>query len=288
MDAEKLPTDSLYKMLTVGGLVLVVAGIALGWKAIDETQESSIAIVEAEAELASAATPLLLQYSAICDEHRSIEDEMVKTIRGVNVEAAKEFKGGQPNDFPALVDTLSISESSGTEWGVRSVPKMDPFSGVDTWLKTVNRMRDHYEVVSSYLTAPNLTVIGKDLREKGLKRFGELQSKISELERSALTLAAPEQKRNSSLLRNQVAKVRQRIVLGFSLALFLLGGFTFGRASKNWYEQLQRYQDAKVRGEAKEQVVDSGIDVKKELRWIGLPVGVAVAIIMVLWLLRLL
>ncbi len=54
IDTTALPTDSLYKMLTIGGVVLVVGGLALCWKSIDETQTSQIALAEAEANLGNA------------------------------------------------------------------------------------------------------------------------------------------------------------------------------------------------------------------------------------------
>ena len=61
MDSTSLPTDSLCKMLTIGGLVLVIGAFAIGWKAADETQLAVITAAEAESAFANANTPVHLQ-----------------------------------------------------------------------------------------------------------------------------------------------------------------------------------------------------------------------------------
>jgi hypothetical protein len=286
VEASSLPTDSLYKMLTIGGLVLVVGGMALGWKAIDETQTSQIALSEAESALANASVPVQLEYLAIAERHREIEREIGLVLSGVNVNALKEFKGGQPNVFPSFDQSLSrieLDESAiSSVRGVTPVPKHTGSLEVKDWIKIGEEIRKHKELVDGFLTAPNLTVIKDDLKQKAITEFEAIQSLVLKLDEKAVLLSGPQQTLYSAKLRYDLARKRQLSILLVGFVLFCVGVSVFARASKNWYEQVQRYEDAKLQKEVELHTGANEVSVTKELLKLGKPVIVGILLALLL------
>lgn len=273
--ATSLPTDSLYKMLTIGGLVLIAGGIAIGWKAIDETQASLLALSEAESTLANASVPVQFQYKSICNTYREMEHEVRLALSGVNTNALNEFKGGQPSDFPQLAESLSASSSGGKEFGVKDAPAVSEYKSVDDWLKTAGKIRSHKQVAESFLTAPNLSAIGPETKAEVLEMLDSTQPMVAELEEKAVGLSAPQQLLDSAKLRWELANKRQRIIFGVALLLFCVGVAVFVRASVNWYQRVQRFEDAKLKHEASELLVDGPISLWANALWLAGPLVVA-------------
>lgn len=290
MEASSLPTDSLYKMLTIGGLVLVIGGMALGWKAIDETQTSQITLSEAESALANASIPVQLEYMAIEERHRVIEHEIGLVLSGVNVSALKEFKGGQPNDFPSFDQSLSRIElgqsAISSLRGMSPVPKHTGSLEVKDWIKIGEEIRKHKDLVDGFLTAPNLTIIKDDLKQKAIKEFEAIQMQVARLDEKAVLLSGPQQTLYSAKLRYNLARKRQLSLLIVGIVLFCVGASVFARASKNWYEQVQRYEDAKLQKEVELKTGANDISVRKELFKLGKPVLVGILLSLLLaWVL---
>ncbi len=274
MDSTSLPTDSLYKMLTIGGLVLVIGAFAIGWKAADETQLAMIFTAEAETAFANANTPVHLQCWKIINEYQKIEGQMVRAINpnSVNWEALKEFKGGQPNDFPSLADTLrSPIVGGGINFDEKPSPIIPKNTGVEEWLQIVSKIREHRNSVESFLTAPNLTIINKELQGSGLKQATEIEKLVDQLELTSLSVAAPEQSYESAKRRAQWANTKQKVAMSTAIVIFLIGIFVFARASKNWYEQAQRYHDAILQAEAHGKEIGKRIILYREVLWVVLP-----------------
>ncbi len=126
---------------------------------------------------------------------------------------------------------------------------------------------------------PNLTVVSKELAAKSQNEFEAIQPKIVTLEDKAIALAAPMQTYTSAKLRHQLALSRQKLILCSGLALLILGVFVFARASKNWYEEVQRYEDAKLKEEAKSLIVGKPISLIREGFWLGIPLLFAGAVL---------
>jgi len=286
LESTSLPTDSLYKMLTIGGLVLVIGAFAIGWKAADETQLVMISTAEAESAFANANTPVHLQCWKIINEYQKIESQMVRAINpnGVNWEALKEFKGGQPNDFPSLVDTLrSQIVGGGINFDAKPSPIIPKNTGVEEWLQIVSKIREHRKSVESFLTAPNLTVISKELQGSGLKQVTEIEKFVDQLELTSLSVAAPERSYESAKRRTQWANTKQKVAMSTAIVIFLIGIFVFARASKNWYEQAQRYHDAILQAEAHGKKIGTSIILYREGLWVVLPATIGLLLYLIVW-----
>ena len=285
LDASSLPTDSLYKMLTVGGLVLVVGGIALMWKSIDESQTTQLAVSEAEGALSNAIVAPQLDYKTICNRHKELEDEIRLVMSGVNVKALKEFKGGQPSDFPtlggSLTSMLKRNTSAGVEWGIVPPPDLADTKSVKDWIRVCSAIREYKKEAASFLTAPNLEIVGPELSERALKEINDIQSMVSELEKKAIALSVPHQALESAKSRHTLAEKRQVVILGSGLILFSLGCFVFARASKNWYEQVQRFDDAILQNQAKDLAVGKAVSLLWEVGkfFFAVAIGVCATIV---------
>jgi uncharacterized membrane protein YidH (DUF202 family) len=282
-----LPTDSLYKMLTIGGIVLVVGGLALSWKAIDQTQASQIALTEAEAAMSNSAVPVQLEYRAICKMYAQVENDISASMSGINLEAQKEFKGGQPDSFPTLAESLRSHqrgrESVGISYDAIAPPILADQLTVKEWIAVTSEMRKHHDLVVGFLEAPNLTIVGKDLARGSLQSINAIQKIVDSLEEKAIALAAPQQGLNSARLRHSLARNQQIVILTVGIFLLVLGMFIFVRASKNWYEQVQRYEDAKLQSEVKDKASLDEISFFRELRWLAVPIVLTMTIMFVIW-----
>ena len=289
MESTNLPTDSLYKMLTIGGLVLVIGAFALGWKAIDETQLATIAFAEADTAFVHASAAVRVQYKRIVTEYQTLEDTMARAINknGVNWEAANEFKGGQPNEFPNLADSLSLpDETHGINFDQRPTATIQKRTGVDDWQRIVAKLRSHRKLVRSFLTASNLTIVGRELVDESLLKIEDIEKLVSEIELASIAIGASEQTFQSAQKRLEWSTRKQGVMIASSIALFLLGAVVFSRASKNWYEQTQRYQDAIIRSEAKEKAkevqIGGGIAIIREIGLVLIPVIICYSVYFVL------
>ena len=273
-------------MLTIGGLVLVIGSFAIGWKAADETQLAMMSTAEAESAFANANTPVHLQCRKIINEYQKIESQMVRAINpnGVNWEALKEFKGGQPNDFPSLADTLrSPLIGIGIDFDAKPALIIPRNIGVEEWLQIVSKIRKHRKSVQEFLTAPNLTVISKELQGVGLKQATEIEELVDKLELTSLSVAAPEQSYESAKRRSQWANTKQKVAMTTAIMIFLIGIFVFARASKNWYEQAQRYHDAILQAEALGKEIGKSIVLYREVLWVVLPAAIGLVLCLIVW-----
>lgn len=288
MDSPKLPTDSLYKMLSIGGLVLVISGSLLAWKAIDENATATAVFRQNADALSNAATAAQLKYLFIGQRFQRIETRLTQAINGVNIDALNEFKGGQPTSVPQLTDTLKIVESHGVEFGTASLPKVEFNAPMNDWIDIVGRIRRHRENMSRFLNVTNLTVIPDDLKAETLNELTELDGELKELESSVFALAVPSQSYNASLEHQEWASAKRLFLLCASVFLWVTGIAVFGRASKNWFEQTQRYQDAILQAEAERCegiVIAPNIPYSREIRWLLVCVLVTLVVLIPLfWL----
>lgn len=286
MESPKLPTDSLYKMLSIGGIVLVISGALLGWKAIDENALVMAEFRQSEDVLTNAATTAQLKYQFIGQRYQRIETRLDQAINGVNVDALNEFKGGQPNSFPQLADSLKLPKSHGVEFGVTPMPEIPFDASVPDWIAVVGRIRSHRDGVTRFLNARNLTVIPTALKDEALNELADLDTELSNLETLVLALAAPSQAYNASSDQRDWATQKRSFLLYASVFLWATGIAVFGRASKNWFEQTQRYQDAILLAEAKRcEGIEIAPDVPywREIRWLLFPVSVTLLVRVVMW-----
>ena len=214
---------------------------------------------------------------------------MVRAINpnGVNWEALKEFKGGQPNDFPSLADTLrSPMVGGGINFDAKPTSIIPRNTGVEEWLQIVSKIRKHRKSVEEFLTAPNLTVISKELQGLGLKQATEIEELVDKLELTSLSVAAPEQSYESAKRRSQWANTKQKVAMSTAIMIFLIGIFVFARASKNWYEQAQRYHDAILQAEARGNEIGkslSRLSLYREVLWTVLPAAFGLALYIIVW-----
>jgi cytochrome oxidase Cu insertion factor (SCO1/SenC/PrrC family) len=86
----------------------------------------------------------------------------------------------------------------------------------------------------------------------------------------------------SAKLRYDLARKRQLSILLVGFVLFCVGVSVFARASKNWYEQVQRYEDAKLQKEVELHTGANEVSVTKELLKLGKPVIVGILLALLL------
>lgn len=257
----------------------MVSGVLLGWKAVDESRLASIAYDESEDALISAATALKLKYHSIGQQYEKVERRMSQAINDVNLDALNEFKGGQPNSFPSLADSLISGPSTGIEFGVTPLPEMDDKSTVATWIETVGRIRKHRDLAISFLNAPNLTVIPDDLVSDAIAAIDDIDIETDELEALILPLAVPHRAFHTASEHQNWSATKRALFFGTALSFFFVGAAVFGRASKNWYDQTQRFQDAILRAQAEESKgykPVAEVSYKREIGWLALPILLAI------------
>jgi len=140
--------------------------------------------------------------------------------------------------------------------------------------------------VTRFLNAPNLTVIPNGLKDEALVQLTELDVELSDLESLVLALAAPSQAYNASSDHRDWTTQKRSFLLYASVFLWATGIAVFGRASKNWFEQTQRYQDAILQAEAKRcEGIEIAPDVPywREIRWLLIPVFVTLLVSVAMW-----
>ena len=230
MDASKLPTDSLYKMLAIGGLALLIAGFALVWPSTTMEENSFN-----EYSLSSNEFKLAAQGIYLTDQ------ELIQALQ----EISKEWDNETPRIIRSLLkrleeipcDVESVDQTNAAEFRIKAAEYLQSLEIRRLLLGQVVDILNELDCPSEY--------------KYTLGRLDKLhESRLNVLISSYAAFRSND--------TSDMTNVRQAFIqMRAGIPLVFLGFYVFSRAMRNWYTQAQQYQDAILKSEAEEKVANN-------------------------------
>ncbi|HBE69443.1 MAG TPA: hypothetical protein DDW52_14965 [Planctomycetaceae bacterium] len=213
----KLPTDSLYKMLTIGGIVLVVSGVLLLMQSNAALQQLRNERLLANATYVQSGARLRVAFETLVGRIRELEQ------RAEQID--EDFK---------VSTSFAIEVTADGKLEPKSVH--DEFS-YESWITTL-------DWTSRYIDGLGRWAEEHEVGEEVGNEVASLGASTAELYAMADAVRLPEQKRTAAEVQYESFVADWLFTHTLVVALLLFGLYVFVRASLNWYNQSQRFQDA--------------------------------------------
>ena len=243
MVGTKPSSHVLHQMFLVGGLLLTLAGIAFGWRALGESRNAFQQSDNAEVKLCEARVETGMRY-------QKIKFEFEKLVRTLQI-------GGFPVDKLPYYDSLwaflpmyatnqdeekAAAEDSAIE---------EPAKLLDSWLVRIEDLHRGRSQIEVGLFSPEIiSELKPGFRETYLAQSHSLESEIRELEQAVKSLAGTQHEYLVSQTDFRRYAVTQVVAAVISYMLFFGGLLIFGRTAKNWSESIRHSEPATATNEA--------------------------------------
>lgn len=219
VNTPTLPTDSLYKMLTIAGIVMVIGGYALGWDAVKSISNSTEEVQLQKNVYERHLDDLDEEMSRI--RHSYIE--VIYKFREVLKPFQKEWRDDSFKmyfDYPSAEDPDFRWSEAAYEWRI----------GISTDIRNITNGTSGFTV-----HAPQSTEIAEAMK-----------TVLSKAEAFEVNSGLHGAKKKAAVEENSKLNRIKPVLLGallFSVLLFMCGVSVFLQGSINWYNQIQVIDD---------------------------------------------
>ncbi len=216
METPSLPTDSLYKMIAVGGLATMITGVAFLWKGVDLVGESSFVFAESSRALTAECKVLELRVKSVLAKSEKISS-LVKAVDGKDPEPMVAKSDATPSKQPvdSMIESIELLSDARATWDRIDLDKIRK---------------------SDQETTDRIVAMGAEMEK--------INSEMVELLDRALETEAANRKFEWARKRGESLVRLADVFVPVGILLFLTGCFL-------WYNLTQKHQDAIIAMEAK-------------------------------------
>jgi len=220
-------------MFSLGGLVLTLAGIAFGWRALGESRKAFHQSDNAEVKLCEARVETGTRY-------QKIKFEFEKLVRTLEI-------GGFPTDKLPYYDSswpfrpMYATNREGEKGVAEDSALEEPAKAIDAWLVRIDDLNDgRCKIEIALITPEIMSELKPGFKETCLAQSQSIESETRELERAVKSLAGTQHEYLVSQTEFRRYLLTQLVAVITSFTLFFGGLLVFGRSAKYWGESIRR------------------------------------------------